>query len=127
MRIPFFRPIKFLVAIGLMLFAGLQKSRAQGVQSPRGADVFGQSTISVILPPAKKVRVSWSFPVNRETPDLIFKLYHSNTLLRPLRNWNLLTNIPGTLRNVDLPAVKAAEFFVMTASNYLGESGFSMR
>jgi hypothetical protein len=119
-------PIKFLLVIGL-LAAGLQSSRADVLQSPRGMELFGEATPMVIVPPGQKVRLMWDFPVNRETPDLVFKVYHSVALRPSFRNWNLLTNVPGTFRSVDLPATQGTEFFVMTASNYLGESSFATR
>jgi hypothetical protein len=82
-------------------------------------------TAVIVLPTSKKVRLTWNFPAFRQTPDLIFKVYHSTNLSASLRLWVLLTNIPGTLRMVDLPAVNTQEFFMLTASNYLGESGYS--
>src|SRR5436190_770622 len=77
-RIPFVTTVKFLLAIGL-LAVGLQSSRADLLQSPRGEELFGQATPMVILPPGQKVRLVWDYPVNRETPDLIFKVYHTSS------------------------------------------------
>ena len=87
--------------------------------------MFGQATPMVILPPGQKVRLVWDYPVQRETPDLVFKVYHTGAV--ELHHFLLLTNVPGNLRSVDLPVNKRMEFFVLTASNYLGESPFATR
>lgn len=73
----------------------------------------------------RSVTLSWSFPQSLETPDLIFKLYHSTDLAVPLAQWPLYLTVPGTNRSVAVPAVEAKEFFTLTVSNYLGESGFA--
>ena len=104
------------------LVAGIQSTHAQSLQSPKGAEVF---QAIVLPPPQKTVRIAWSYPVNFETPDLVFKVYHATNLNVPFRQWELLTNIPGALRSATLVAEQSQEFFVMTASNYLGESDFS--
>lgn len=73
---------------------------------------------------AKTVTLSWSYPPEAETVDLTFKLYHSLDLAAPLPQWPLLRTIPATERSVVLPAIQSQEFFIVTASNYLGESNF---
>lgn len=73
------------------------------------------------------VRLSWTFPTNRETPDMIFKVYHSFNLGVPVSQWGVLTNIPGSLRSLSLTAFYPAEWFTLTASNYLGESGYATK
>jgi hypothetical protein len=104
------------------LLAAAQMLVAAPLHSPKGAEVFASSAV-----PMKTVRIGWSYPLHFETPDLIFKVYHSTDLtISPVR-WALLTNLPGYMRFVDLPAEKRQEFFVVTASNYLGESGFASR
>lgn len=102
------------------LVAATTSTHAQSLQSPKGAEVFQ----AIVLPP-KTVQIAWSYPANSETPDLVFKVYHSTDLGVPLSQWELLTNIPGSLRSATLPANEVREFFVMTASNYLGESNFN--
>ncbi|HEY9510756.1 MAG TPA: hypothetical protein VIV82_12925, partial [Verrucomicrobiae bacterium] len=76
-------------------------------------------------PPTKTITIGWSYPVNFETPDLVFKVYSSTNLNLPLNDWSLMTNIPGSCRSAILAADKPQEFFLMTASNYLGESDFA--
>src|SRR5262245_54670625 len=91
-RIPFLTSFKFLLAVGLLL-VGLQSSRAaraDTLQSPRGADLFSQATPMVLLPPGKKLRLVWDYPVQRETPDLVFKVYHSTRLGPSFHDWALL-------------------------------------
>lgn len=73
------------------------------------------------------VRLSWTFPTNRETPDMIFKVYHSFNLGVPVSQWGVLTNIPGSLRSLSLTAFYPAEWFTLTASNYFGESGYATK
>ena len=114
---------KSLIAVALFI-VGLNCSSAESVQSPKGAEVFSSSAI-IAAPPSKTVKIGWSFPINLETPDLVFKVYHSTDLGVPINRWALLTNIPGTNRAADLAADQPREFFVVTASNYLGESGFA--
>lgn len=79
------------------------------------------------VPPKKTVTIGWSYPVHMETPDLVFKVYHSTDLRLPLREWVLLTNVPGNCRSTIVNANQPQEFFLMTASNYLGESNFATR
>jgi hypothetical protein len=125
-RIPCITPLKLLLAVGFLCF-GLQSSRADAFLSPRATELFGQMTPMVVLPPGQKIRLVWDFPVSKETPDLIFKVYHSRRIGPSFESWLVLTNVPGNLRSVDLPAIKTLEFFVLTASNYLGESSFATR
>lgn len=107
----------------VLLTAGLQCSEAAGVQSPKGAEQYGSA--AMIAVPSKKVRIGWSFPVAFETSDLVFKVYHSTDLRVPVNQWPLWTNIPGSNRFAEVSADQVQEFFVVTASNYLGESGFA--
>ena len=73
----------------------------------------------------KSVRILWTYAVAMQTPDLVFKLYHSTNLGVAVKKWPLLTNVPGTLRSVTVPINQPQEFFILTASNYLGESKFA--
>jgi hypothetical protein len=117
-----------LAVLGILV-AGLQYSQAHPLYSPHGAEVFDGSQMSaaVAIPPLKRVRISWGFPSEYESPDLVFKLYHSTKLTTPLPQWEVLTNVPGNLRSTVVFADKACEFFALSASNYLGESGFAPR
>jgi len=115
---------KILLAIAVCAL-GLHDSRATQVfQSPRGAEIFGGAPAAV-QPPVKTVRILWTYAVAMQTPDLVFKLYHSTNLAVAVKKWPLLTNVPGTLRSVTVPVNQRQEFFILTASNYLGESKFA--
>jgi len=114
---------KCLWALGIAVCALQASAGAETLQSPRGAETF-----AVAPPPtAKKVQLSWQFPASLQTPDLIFKVYHSTNLGVPLRLWAVLTNVPGSSRTVDLLADKAVDFYTLTASNYLGESSYATK
>ena len=118
---------KILLGTVAVFLGGFFTSQAKPLQSPRGAEVFGPHP-SIVGPPTKKtVRIVWTYAVSRETPDLVFKLYHSTNLATAYRKWPLLTNIPGTSRSVTVPITQAREFFILTASNYLGESSYATR
>lgn len=106
------------------LTAALHSAHADQFQSPKGAEIFGPQPI-IVAPPSKTITIGWSYPVNFETPDLVFKVYASTNLNMPLNDWALLTNIPGNCRSAILSADKPQEFFLMTASNYLGESNYA--
>lgn len=107
--------------LGMLFPAG-----AQPIHSPKGGELFGAQTTSISLP-RKKIRLEWDYPVQFQTSDLIFKVYHSTNLSQPLRLWPLLTNIPGDWRAVEVFAEHPREFFVLTASNAYGESDFATR
>lgn len=108
----------------LVLTAAVTGAKAETLSSPKGAEVYGTQAI-IGVPSSKTVRIGWSYPVNFETPDLVFKVYHSTNLSMPVREWALLTNIPGYIRSATIRAAQDQEFFVMTASNYLGESKYA--
>ena len=122
-----FSCVKLLIAGGIAAFASGSVKAA--LLSPRGADLFSRepTALAVTVTASKTVRLEWDFPVSLETPDLIFKVYHSATLDRPRPLWGLVTNVPGTLRSIELTADRPVEFFGLTASNYLGESRWATR
>ena len=104
---------KYVLALGILLL-GVQ-TKALALQSPRGRELLGNNRtmapIAMGAPAVTVVHIIWNFPVNLETPDLIFKLYHSTNLTVPLRQWPLLTNIPGHVRDVPVSVGQAQEFF----------------
>lgn len=108
------------------LFAMWIQSADAAVQSPKGSEVFGTQEV-ISAPPSKTVTIGWTYPVQLETPDLVFKVYQSTNLGLPIREWALLTNIPGSSRTAILGADHPQQFFLMTASNSLGESDFATR
>src|SRR5262245_3460623 len=81
----------------------VSSSQARVLRSPRGAEIFGATPAS-IQPQERTIRILWSYAVSRQTPDLVFKVYHSTNLGVAMRNWPLLTNVPGAARSVTLPA-----------------------
>jgi hypothetical protein len=117
-------PIK--IVLFMVVLAACSSSQAAITVSPRGAVLFGDPS-AIINPPSKKVQLQWRFPASLQTPDMVFKVYRSTNLAIPLKQWALLTNLPATVRMVELPADEARGFFTLTASNYLGESGYATR
>lgn len=107
----------------VFLFSGWVGSAGATLQSPKGEEVFGSQAIIVV--PKKTVTIGWSYPVYFETPDLVFKVYHTTNLSQPPQDWALLTNVPGNVRSTVVIAEQQQEFFLLTASNYLGESDFA--
>jgi hypothetical protein len=43
----------------------------------------------------------------------------------PPGDWAVMTNVPGNLRSAVIVAEQSQEFFMLTASNFLGESKFA--
>lgn len=114
------------LAWAAVLGATLLPAQAQQLHSPKGQEVFGEPT-ATSAPARRKIRLQWDYPVEFQTTDLIFKLYHSTNLALPLRHWPLLTNVPGDWRAVEVFTERSGEFFVLTASNAYGESDFATR
>jgi len=94
-------------------------------ETPRGKDAFAITPMAIV--PPRTFHVSWDYPSDRQTPDLVFNLYSSSDLSLPLKKWGLRTNIPGSLRSVVLTTDRTADFFVLTASNSTGESPYATR
>jgi hypothetical protein len=116
-----FAPAKVLFTL-MLLITGIPSSRcsaAVAIYSPRGAEVFGG--LQTLIVPVKLVQIQWNFPLNRQTPDMVFKVYSSTTLSQPRKQWSLLTNVPAIYRSLYVPADKPQEFFFVTVSNFLGE------
>lgn len=101
-------------------------AQARQLHSPKGQEVFGEPT-ATSAPARRRIRLQWDYPVEFQTTDLIFKLYHFTNLTLPLRQWPLLTNVPGDWRAVEVFTERPREFFVLTASNAYGESDFATR
>jgi len=76
-------------------------------------------------PPSGRVNLVWDYPTNELSPDLVFRLFHSTNITVPMTNWVVLTNVPGTSTSVSVVITPGIHFFVMTASNFWGESDFS--
>lgn len=114
---------KMAGAIAVFALA-LCSTQAGVLRSPRGSEVFNPRP-AIPQPSSKTIRILWNYAVASQTPDLVFKVYHSYDARVALRNWALLTNVPGTARSVTVPMNQPQEFFTLTASNYLGESRFA--
>lgn len=133
----------FLLATGVCCFAVTMRRRWENppippvrqenliLKSPKHTEQARTAgkvmTRAVALPLAPHVLISWLFPVEQQTPDLVFRLRHSFNVRTPLTAWLMLTNMGGTLRSVRWPAAAPCEFFTLTASNYLGESGYATK
>ncbi len=77
------------------------------------------------LPPAGapcSVTFAWDYQKSNMTPDLVFKLYGTSNSALPVTNWTLLTTVFGTNLQVVVDVLPGAQFFVLTASNFWGES-----
>ncbi len=72
-------------------------------------------------PITTNVLLRWDMPVWKETPGGVFKVYHSDNLIAPVRSWPWLTNVPINSRSVRVESLKSQEFFFVTGSNHLGE------
>jgi hypothetical protein len=103
----------------------LCSTQADVIRSPRGAEVFNPRP-AIPAPSSKTIRILWSYAIASQTPDLVFKIYHSYDAAVAVRYWPLLTNVPGSVRSVTVPMNQPREFFILTASNYLGESRFAV-
>lgn len=71
------------------------------------------------------VPLTWTYPTNLLSTNLIFKVYSSTNVSVPVTNWPLTATVIGTNTNVVLPINAQQRFFVLTASNWWGESDFS--
>ncbi len=81
---------------------------------------LGQATFPAVQP----VTLAWDYEADPD-PDLQFKLYHSQNPSLPMPQWEVLTNVPGTLRAVTIQVAPGFHLFSLTATNSLGESDFS--
>jgi hypothetical protein len=71
------------------------------------------------------VKLGWNYPTNQLSPDLVFKLYTSTNLTTPLTNWTWIGTTAGANTSMLAVIQPGAQFFVLTASNFWGESDFS--
>lgn len=69
--------------------------------------------------------VEWQYPETELSTNLTFKLYSTTNVAQPTAEWPLLTTVVGTNLQVTVPIDAAQRFFVLTASNWWGESDFS--
>lgn len=71
------------------------------------------------------VPLEWDYPTNELSTNLLFKIYSSTNLSSPVTNWSLYSTVVGTNTRAIVPLDAQQRFFVLTASNYWGESSFS--
>jgi len=80
---------------------------------------------SLAAPPGvmrTNVNLAWDYPTNELSTNLTFKLYSATNIASPVATWPLLTTVVGTNLSVTLPIDAQQRYFVMTASNWWGES-----
>lgn len=68
---------------------------------------------AVIVPPSKTVTLEWDYP--EWTPEIIFNVYHSDSLKIPVSQWPLLVSVTNT--SCVVPAPTTSHFYTVTASN----------
>jgi len=71
------------------------------------------------------VTLAWDYPSNELSTNLVFKLYSTTNVALPMTNWPLVKTIVGTNLTTPFPMQPGMRLFVMTASNFWGESTFS--
>jgi len=87
--------------------------------------------VSVLLivvlaaPPSGRIELTWDYPTNELSADLSFRVYSTTNISLALTNWPCLTNFPGTQTSGIIQITPGQQYFVMTASNFWGESSFS--
>ena len=106
------RNVLYLILI-TAIFVGCKKVR---IKEEAGAP----------LPPAPRTIVlSWDYPAEELTPDISFNVYHSSDISIPIRNWQVITNVPAPDLSVSLTVKSGAHFFAITALKNGLESDFS--
>lgn len=76
-------------------------------------------------PPSGRVRLAWDYEPTELSTNLTFVLRHSTSIATPLTNWLVLTNVVGTNLTIEVQITPGQHYFVLTASNFWGESDFS--
>jgi hypothetical protein len=71
------------------------------------------------------VTLTWLTNVNTPSPDFIYKLYSTTNLSVSLTNWPIYATFSGTNTGITLPIDSNQRWFVLTASNWWGETFFS--
>ena len=73
------------------------------------------------------ITLSFDFPANLLSTNVLFKFYSSTSIAQPVNQWPLYGTAVGTNTTFTFPIDAAAgqRYFVMTASNWWGETSFS--
>lgn len=79
----------------------------------------------VVAPPNGDITLEWNYPTNLLCTNLWFNIYGTTNLDLPVEQWPFITNVVGTNLFANLSVVPGANFFVMTASNFWGESSIT--
>lgn len=67
----------------------------------------------------------WDYPANELSTNLTFKIYSTTNAALAVSSWPVLTNKVGTNTTITLPIDAVQRYYVVTASNWWGESDFS--
>lgn len=65
------------------------------------------------------------YPTNQLSTNLVFKIYSTTNLALAVSSWPLEKTFVGTNTTFTLPIIASQRFYVMTSSNWWGESDFS--
>ena len=81
------------------------------------------------------VRFSWFYTDAAPSTNLWFNIYGTTNVTTPIKQWKLVTNVTsvnalvtnagGTIFSLRVPMISAQYFFVMTASNFWGETSLT--
>lgn len=71
------------------------------------------------------VTFSIGYPANELSTNLFFKFYSTTNLALPVTQWPVYALVPATNLIITLPIDANQRLFVVTASNWWGESFFS--
>lgn len=71
------------------------------------------------------VTLTCDYPANQLSTNLTFKVYSHTNLAVAATSWPLVATFKGTNTTVTLPIDATQRYYVMTASNWWGESSFS--
>jgi hypothetical protein len=97
------------------------------------------SRAAITPPPSGWVTFVWEYESAYLETNLVFRLYESTNITRPVANWTMIasingiqalgtntigTNLISTLR-LPVQVTPGAHFFSMTASNFWGSADFS--
>jgi hypothetical protein len=112
----------------ILVCAGCRAPEAQVARVANSKLKIQNSKLSAAstIAPARTVTIAWSYPV---ASNIVFNLYSSPDLRLPIHAWPITAVIPGELRTWTVPAIAPAQFFALTASNFVTrqESAFAGR
>jgi hypothetical protein len=66
-----------------------------------------------------------NYPANELSTNLVFKVYSTTNINLSVTNWPLYRTVVATNSQISLPIDANQRFFVLTSSNWWGESSFS--